>query len=157
MSCVRATPMQLVAMLPDDDHNLLACETAYEAGVPRVIVRLNDLTRREEFTALGAYVVDPATAIVSLLDQFVRAPQEAAQLLYGGEQRDMVQVTITDRDVTGIPLQDMRVPVDILFLSIMRKGQSIVPHGRTVLHLNDEVTVVGSPQSLEEITLRFGF
>ncbi len=147
----------VVAMLPDDGNNLLACETAYEAGVPRVIVRMNDMTRREEFAALGAYVVDPATAIVSLLDQFVRAPQEAAQLLYGGEQRDMVQVTVTDRDVTGIPLQDMRLPVDVLFLSIMRKGQDIVPHGRTSLHLNDEVTVVGSPQSLEEITLRFGY
>jgi Trk K+ transport system NAD-binding subunit/Kef-type K+ transport system membrane component KefB len=147
----------VVAMLPDDNDNLLVCETAYEAGVPRVIVRLNDLARREEFAALGAYVVDPTTAMVSLLDQFVRAPQEAAQLLYGGDRRSMVQVTITDRDVTGIPLQDMRVPVDVLFLGIMRKGQSIVPHGRTVLHLNDEVTVVGSPQSLEEITLRFGF
>ena len=94
--------------------------------------------------------------MVNLLYQFVRAPQSAEMLMHT-EGHEMVQITIREPDVHGIPLQKLRLPADVLVLGIMRDGVSIVPHGHTVLHLDDDITVMGHPDSLEEVTLRLGY
>jgi len=54
-------------------------------------------------------------------------------------------------------LRDLRLPGDVLVLGIMRNGTPILPHGHTVMKFNDEVTLLGSPRSLQEVTLRLGF
>lgn len=147
----------LVAMLDNDADNFTACEAAYEQGVKRIVVRLNDITQREKFRALGVWLLDPSSAMIGLLEQFVRAPHAAAQFIYDDPEHDTAQISVTDRDATGIALNDLRLPTDVLVLSINRRGQSIVPHGYTVLHLSDEVTAVGSQASLEEVTRRLGY
>ena len=148
----------LVVMLGDDEQNLKACELAYEHfGVPRLIARLNDYTLVDQFRQLGVHVVYPASAMVNLLDQFVRAPQTAALLLEAHPENEIVQITVTDPDIDNLPLRDLRLPSDVLVLSITRDGTPIVPHGHTVIKLNDEVTLIGDPQRLEEVTLRLGF
>ncbi len=148
----------LVVMLGDDAQNLQACELAYEHfGIPRVVARLNDYTLVERFRQLGVHVVYPASAMVHLLDQFVRAPQTAALLLEEHPESEIVQITVTDPDIDNLPLRDLRLPADVLVLSITRDGTLIVPHGHTVIKRNDEVTLIGSPQHLEAVTLRLGF
>jgi Trk K+ transport system NAD-binding subunit/Kef-type K+ transport system membrane component KefB len=147
----------LVAMLDDDEANLRVCELAYENfGIPRLIVRATDpiLTRR--FRSLGALVVDPASAMVNLLDRFVRAPR-AALLFQANVQHDTVDVTITDMDLVGLSLRDLRLPDDVLVLGIHRRKHWVVPHGYTRLRLNDDVTLMGSAESLQEVTRRFGY
>ena len=148
----------VVAMLPDDDLNLRLCELAYEAyGVNRIVVRLNDYARAEEFRSLDAVVVYPSSAMVHLLDNVVRAPQLASLLLHDEPQNEVVQITITDPDIQGLHIRDVILPHDVLVVAIKRGGESIVPHGYTNLHLNDEVTLIGTPSSLKEVTLKLGY
>ena len=147
----------LVAMLHDDEANLRACELAYgEFGIPRLIVRVNDPAWTGKFRELGALVVDPASAMVNLLDRFVRAPW-AALLLQRDQQYDTVEVTITDPDLAGLSLRELRFPEDVLVLSIYRRKHWVIPHGYTVLRRNDNITLMGSFESLREITRRFGY
>jgi Trk K+ transport system NAD-binding subunit len=54
-------------------------------------------------------------------------------------------------------LRDLRLPPDVLFLEITRNGHAIVPNGHTHLHLKDDVTLLGQPDSLDELTRRIGF
>jgi Trk K+ transport system NAD-binding subunit/Kef-type K+ transport system membrane component KefB len=148
----------VVAMLPDDNDNLKVAELAQlKFGVKRPIIRPNDLTMVEAYTEMGALVVDPTSAMVSLLNQSVRAPQTTAVLLHQDSGREMVQVTISNKDVDGLLLRDLRLPNDVLFLDLTRNGSSIVPHGYTRVHLHDEVTLIGAAQSLEEATLKLGY
>ena len=147
----------LVAMMGDDESNYCACALAYEMGIPRLIVRLNNLSWAERFAEFDALVVYPSSAMVHLLDQFVRVPQTADMLLHRDPEHEMVQITITDADVDGIFLRELRLPNDVLVLDIARDGHSVVPHGHTILRLNDEVTLVGSLPSLDEVTLRLGY
>ncbi len=148
----------VVAMLDDDHANLTALEAAYEQhGIKRLVVRLNDLSLSEQFREIGAKVVDPTTATLSVLDQYVRAPQSAALMLHQDPQYDIAQVTITERDVSGVLLRDLRLPTDVLVLEISRRGQSIVPKGQTKLNQGDEVILVGKPESLRQATLQLGF
>ncbi len=145
----------LVAMLHDDEANLRACELAYqEFGIPRLIVRLNDPTHTEQFRELGVLVVDPTSAMVSLLDRFVRSPW-AARLIQQDPLYDTVEVTVSDPDLAGRSLRQLRLPEDVLVLSLHRSNHWVVPHGHTVLRQNDRITLMGSTQSLEDLSLRF--
>lgn len=147
----------VVTML-NDDENLKACEIVRESfGIQRLIVKLNDLSWVERFQPLDAQLVYPATAIVHLLDQFVRAPHSAAMLMHADPEHAIQQITITNPDIAGLPLRDIQLPSDVIILGIMRDEHSIVPHGYTILRIGDDVTIVGSPESLESLTLRFGF
>ena len=148
----------LVVMMDDDSANLAACEIAYEhCGVPRMVAQLTEYALVDRFRELGVQVVYPASAMVNLLDQSVRAPQSAALLMHDSVENEIVQITLTNPDINNVQLRELRLPADVLVLGIMRDGTSIVPHGHTVMKFNDEVTLIGNPTSLEEVTLRLGF
>lgn len=147
----------VVALLEKDEDNLRACQIALEKfGVPRLIVRPNRSELREQFRELGAIIVDPTTAMVNLLEQAVRAPQSLSLLLHTDPVYDVVQMTVTNREIDGRLVRDLRLPSDVLLLEISRDGQAIVPHGYTRLRHGDELTVVGKPDSLREVGLRIG-
>ena len=145
----------VVALLPDDDDNLLALRfAAEEHGVERLVVRPAGRDHDAAFEALGAFVVDPTSAMVTLFEQAVRAPQSAALLLRRDPGRTVAQFRVTNPDLDGRALRDLRLPLDVLFLEVGRDGSAVVPSGHSVLRLGDEVTVVAEPGSLDEVRLR---
>ncbi len=147
-----------VTMLHDDAESLKLCQILYEDfGITRQVVRLNEFTLVEAFLELGVHVLDPANAMVHLLDHFVRAPQLATMVFEDDPEHDVVQITINDSSVDGLHLRDLILPDDVLVMAIVRRGHSIVPHGYTNLHLGDEVTLIGSSDSLEEVALKLGY
>jgi Trk K+ transport system NAD-binding subunit/Kef-type K+ transport system membrane component KefB len=145
----------LVAMMDDDDANMRAVRIARDACcVDTVVVRLRDVRQREAFVAAGARVIDPASAMVHLLDQTINAPEAVDLLLQQDPDHTLMQIRVTDRAVDGLPLRDLRLPADVLILEIARDGQAIVPHGFSTLRISDEVTAIGSPASLAEVALK---
>lgn len=120
-------------------------------------MRLNNPEMIDHFQALGALVVDPASAMINLLDQAVRAPQTTTFLLQQDSDREIIQITINNVDVDILFVRDLCLPHDVLLLDITRHGQSIVPSGYTRLRLEDEVTLLGPPESLNAATLKFGY
>ncbi|SDU42395.1 cation:proton antiporter domain-containing protein [Desulfobacula phenolica] len=145
----------IVAMLSDDE-NYKICEIAYEHfGTQTIIARLNDRKNFSRFQALGVLIVDPATAIVSLLDNFVQSPAAASLLMGMQKDRNIVDLRIKNPDLFGLALRDLRLPFDAVIMSVRRRGVLFVPHDYTRLEAGDLVTVVGATNSLKEIALRF--
>ncbi len=66
----------------------------------------------------------------------------------------MSQLTVTNPDVDGVPLRDLRFPLDVLLLEVRRGESTVVAHGSTTLRVGDEVTFVAEPDSIEEMQLR---
>lgn len=145
----------IVAMLSDEE-NFRICDLILENyGTRNLIVRLNNQTHFKRFHELGALVVEPSTAIVNLLDQFVRSPS-AARLLMGLEQgRSIIEFELRNPDLQGVAIRNLHLPLDLHILSIRRNGQLIVSVGFTLLQMGDWLTVVGSPPSLEQMMLQF--
>ena len=102
-------------------------------------------------------MLDPASAMVSLLNQYLRAPEAVSLLLHQDPNHDVMQVRVTEKAIAGLPLRDLRLPNDVLILEIVRDGQAIVPHGFSTLKIADEITIIGSPNSLTEVTLKLGY
>ncbi|MFZ5564355.1 MAG: PTS sugar transporter subunit IIA [Thermodesulfobacteriota bacterium] len=147
---------EAIVTLLSDEENLRICELAYEHfGTPNLVVRINDRSVIDRFRALGALIVDPGTALVHLLDQFVRSPSAASLLLGMEENQSVVEMEVRNPNLHGMALRDLRLPISTLILSIRRRGQVLVSHGYTRLEVGDMVTLVGTPESLKEVELRF--
>lgn len=145
----------IVAML-DDDTNYRICEIAYEHfGTAHLIVRLYDRSQIARFRELGVSIIDPGTALVSLLDHAVRSSMAASLILGEEEGRDVIEVTVANSDLEGVALRDLGLPPDIVILSIRRYQQLIVVHGYTRLASGDDVTIVGTSESLDDVQWRF--
>ncbi|MCB0212706.1 MAG: cation:proton antiporter [Anaerolineae bacterium] len=145
----------IVAMLPDEDSYQI-CELAYQNfGTDTLVVRLNNPQNFTRFHELGALIVDPRTAIVGLLDHFVRSPSVAPMLLGAANNQDIIDIEVRDPELHGVQVRELRLPLDTLILSILRDGHTLITHGHTRLRLGDRVTIVGSLRSLDEVTLRF--
>lgn len=146
----------VVVMLHNDDDNYNVCEIVYERfGTNNVIVRINDDTQIARFTDLNVTIVDPRMTMVSLLDQFVRSPATTSLLLGMVEREEVRDIEVIDPAFNGVPLRELQLPHDALILSIQRDGEYLVTHGYTTLKQGDRVSVLGTPESLEIITLRF--
>ncbi len=145
----------VILMLSDEDNYKLADIIYEHIGTKDVIVRLNNRDNFEKFHKLGALIIEPATAMVSLLDHFVRSPNATSLLLGMDEGQDSMDIEIRNKDIHGMRLRDLRLPSDVLVLSIRRKGQLLVSHGYTRMRLGDTITLVGAESSLEDLKFKF--
>ena len=148
----------LVAMMDDDSINLEACKLAKKLyDIETLVARVRDVQRRDEFTENGIRIIDPASAMVHLLDQSITAPETVDLLLQEDPDHQITQVTIAEKAIDGLQLRDLRLPGDVLILEIVHDGRVVVPHGFSTLRLKDKVTVLGSPDSLAEVALKLGY
>jgi Trk K+ transport system NAD-binding subunit/NhaP-type Na+/H+ or K+/H+ antiporter len=146
---------EAIVTMKTDDENYAICELAYEHfGTPNLVVRLNDRKYFDKFLKLGALIVDPSTAIVSLLDHMVRAPNATSLLLGHEPEQDTADIVLRNRSLHGVSLRHLDLPADILILATRRRGQTIISTGFTRLRLGDVLTVVGSKESIEELRLK---
>ena len=147
----------MVLMLSDRE-NYNWCELIYEQiGTKEVVVRASgDRYYAKKFQELDALVVDPSSAMVNLMDHFVRSPNATSILLGMESDQDAVDIEIMDPTIQGLALRDLRLPSDILILSISRNDQMMITHGYTRLRVGDIVTILGSQESIDKVDLMFG-
>jgi len=145
----------IICMLSDNE-NYEICEISYQHfGTKDLIVRLNEHKNYEKFRALGARIVDPSMAMVNLLEHFVRSPQATSLILGLESGQDSRDIELFNPNLYSIALRDLRLPSDVIILSIKRGGQMIISHGYTRLRKGDIITMVGSDKSLDDIAFKF--
>ncbi|MGK7397073.1 MAG: monovalent cation:proton antiporter family protein [Candidatus Cyclobacteriaceae bacterium M3_2C_046] len=145
----------VIAMM-DDQDNYKVCELVYENfGTKNLVVRLNERKNFQKFHQLGALIVNPPTAIVSLLDHFVRSPSATSMLLGMDGGQDTIDVEVQNPNLHGLSLRALRLPPEVIILSVSRGGQLLISHGFTRLRLGDTVTLVGDREKLESVMHRF--
>ena len=144
-----------IVVMKTDEENLAICELAFKNfGTKEMVVRMNHRFNLKRFHELGALIVEPATAMVSLLDHFVRSPVATSLLMGMEENQDTVDLVVRNHDLHGMALRDLHLPPDILILSTQRRGHPIISTGYTRIRLGDTLTIVGSVESIEQVKLR---
>ena len=147
-----------MVMMLSDSENYKWCELIYEQiGTKELVVRASgDRYYAKKFEKLDALVVDPSSAMVNLMDHFVRSPNATSILLGMETDQDAVDIEVMDPNIQGLALRDLRLPSDILILSITRKDQMMITHGYTRLRIGDVVTILGSEESIDKVELMLG-
>ena len=147
----------VVIGLMSDDDNLALCQLNHDRfGVEKVVVRFTEkIGEGRQWHQRGAIVLDPKTTLVTLLEHFVTSPTATSILLGMDPEQDVVEVIVADTRLVGIPIRDLKLPLEALILSITRDGHTLISHGYTELQLGDLLTVVGPPEVLPETVLYF--
>lgn len=152
-----ADQVECLILLTRDEESYEVCRLAYKNfGTQQMVVRLSQHENQDRFQALGAIVLDPSTAIVTLLDHFVRSPSSTALLLGQDGGQAMEDFELSNPALDGLTLRDVRLPLDTLVVAVDRDGEKLVCHGHTRIELGDRISVVGSYDSLKEVEVRFG-
>jgi Trk K+ transport system NAD-binding subunit/NhaP-type Na+/H+ or K+/H+ antiporter len=156
LESIEAEKAETVVLMLSDQENMIICDFVYEKiGKSDIVVRLNNREYFTHFHDLGALIVEPYSAVIGLLDHFVRAPIATSLILGMSEQQDSEDFEVRDKQLHGMAIRNLKLPHDILILSVKRKGHMILTHGYTRLRKKDIVTAVGSVESLEKLRLQF--
>lgn len=145
----------VIAMLPEDDQNEAVLRRASEQhGVSRLVQRPAQVAAGTD-GGEGVVSVHPTTGMVALLAQAVQTPNAIALLLQHDRGREVVQVSVTNRDLDGVAVADLRLPSGVLLMEIRRGTETLLVGGRTRIRIGDELTLIADDDSRPEIQLLF--
>jgi Trk K+ transport system NAD-binding subunit/Kef-type K+ transport system membrane component KefB len=145
----------IVCLLSDEENYKISNFVYEHIGTKDIIVRYNGSKFfLEKFNELGVRIIDPSLAMINLLDHFVRSPNATSILLGLDKTQGSIDVEVRNEDIHGMTLRDLRLPTDVIVLSVIRKEQVIISHGFTRLRLGDIVTLVGTKESVENVRFK---
>jgi len=137
-----------IAVTRNDDINILACIFAKEFGVPRKIARI----RAESYTSdpdlvdlkeLGIdFIIHPEEAAARNVVTLIKQTAATDILSVGGGKMQIIGIKI-DKDFPHLERSLLQVTpkkeMHFLTIAIKRKNQTIVPQGKDVFLLGDQV------------------
>lgn len=140
----------LAAATSNDDVNIEACRLASACGVPEVLCRITDPARAAEARAVGAQVLTaPSAMAVAIADQLPDVVATTSEVGLG--QGEILQVRVLPGSpVIGHAIRDVATR-EYLVAAIYRHGDLVVPHGDTVIEVDDQVLLVGHPDALRAV------
>jgi Kef-type K+ transport system membrane component KefB len=117
--------------------------------IPLVISRISDVELIPQLQSLGIKVVQPALATAMALEGALKFPTIFDLLLdQDRDNIDVSEVSLRNTRLSDTPLRQLRLPGDVLILSLQRDESVIVPHGDIVLQIGDRIGLIGSPGAL---------
>ena len=146
----------VVAMLDDDHANEQIIRYAMERhGVARLVVRPASVTEKSRFEDLGALIVHPSTAIVTILAQGLLAPGAASLLLNQQSGKEVLSIEVSNEELDGARVRDLRLPPDVLLVEIQRDRSVLLVTGQTRLRTGDVITLIADIESDSETRMLF--
>lgn len=117
--------------------------------IPLIISRISEVELIPQLQVLGVKVVQPALATAMALEGALKFPSIFDLLLdQNPDNIDVSEVALNNSQLSGTALRQIRLPGDVLILSLQRDESVIVPHGDTVLQMGDRIGLIGSPGAL---------
>jgi Kef-type K+ transport system membrane component KefB len=144
----------LLDLTASSEETMEVCQLGKEHySIPLIVSRISDVELIPKLQDMGVKVVQPELATAMALEGAIRYPTAFEVLVHQTEDIEVSEITITNRRFTGATLGNIRLPGDVLVLSLQRDGTVMIPHGDTVLRLHDRLGLIGSLQSVEEATV----
>jgi len=143
----------MVSVTGDDEDNLVISLLAKQVfAVPRVVARVNHPSNQWLFNE--TWGVDIAVSTPHLLTALVEEAVSVGSLvrLLQFEDARLVEVTLAhDSPAGGQAISELGVPRDATVVAVIRERHVIVPRGETVMEPGDEVLVLVTPDSEEQV------
>ena len=145
----------VVAVTGDDEDNLVISLVAkQEFGVPRVVARINNPANRWLFTENWGVDVSVSTPhlLTALVEEAVSVGSLVRLLSFGNDAVRLSEVTLApDSPADGKAIVDLGLPRDSTVVAVLRGDHVTVPRGDTVMYAGDEVVVLVTADSEEDV------
>lgn len=145
----------VVAVTGDDEDNLVISLLAkQEFGVPRVVARVNNPSNEWMFNASWGVDVSVSTPhlLTALVEEAVSVGSLVRLLSFENDRVRLSEVTLApDSPAEGRDIKSLALPRDSTVVAILRQDHVVVPRGDTVLSEGDEVLVLVTNDSEDEV------
>ena len=131
-----------VAVTNHDHDNLIACQIAKQRfGVPKTIARVKNPRNEVIMQRLGVDITVSSTAIMtSVIQSELPTTRIRTVLDLRAGQLELMEYSLDSRSpVLGKRLRDLQFPTDCNIVTILRKGEAIIPRGDTTFQKDDVV------------------
>jgi Kef-type K+ transport system membrane component KefB/Trk K+ transport system NAD-binding subunit len=140
----------IVCTHEDSEKSYRICQIAHSSyGISGLVAQVNEASEIERFRKLGVNTVNPATDRVTLLTLVARNPSAYNLLTRADDDKEVVEVLVSDGHCDGKTLYQLKLPGDLLVLALRRNGELLIPHGDTLLNCGDYLTLVGSIEAID--------
>jgi len=150
-----ATADVMVAVTGDDEDNLVISLLAkQEFGVPRVIARVNNPANEWLFNANWGVDVSVSTPhlLTALVEEAVSVGSLVRLLSFEQNRVRLSEVTLAaDSPACDREIVELGFPRDSTVVAVLRQERVVVPRGDTVLYAGDEVLVLVTDDSEDEV------
>jgi trk system potassium uptake protein TrkA len=145
----------VVAVTGDDEDNLVISLLAkQEFGVPRVVARINNPSNQWLFNENWGVDVSVSTPhlLTALVEEAVSVGSLVRLLSFEGDRVRLSEVTLAPSSpADGKDIVALGLPRDSTVVAILRADRVIVPRGDSTLYEGDEVLVLVTDESEEEV------
>jgi trk system potassium uptake protein TrkA len=139
----------VVALMPQDEDNLVACQIAQRMfGVPQVVALVNDPGNMELFHRLGIRATFSATDLLARVIEERTATAEVMYLLpLAGGRAHVTEVVLPEgAPAAGRRISELNTPAGALIASVIRGEELVVPSGATTLEADDRLVLITQPE-----------
>jgi len=145
----------VAAVTGDDEDNLVVSLLAkQEFGVPRVVARVNNPKNEWMFNELWGVDVSVSTPhlLTALVEEAVSVGSFVRLLSFEGGRARLAEVTLAEGSpADGREIADLAIPRDATVVAVLRAERLMVPRGDTILRVGDEVVVLVTEESEDEV------
>ena len=145
----------VAAVTGDDEDNLVISLLAkQEFGVPRVVARVNNPDNQWLFNETWGVDVSVSTPhlLTALVEEAVSVGSLVRLLSFEGGNARLSEVTLADSSpALNKEIVDLGLPRDSTVVAVIRQDKVIVPRGDTLLIEGDEVLVLVTNESEEDL------
>jgi len=149
----------MVAATGDDEDNLVVSLLAkMEFAVPRVVARVNHPKNRWLFNETWGVDVSVSTPhiLTALVEEAVSVGSLVRLVQFEGGGAHLVEVTLADDSpARGKPLAELPVPREASVVAVVRERRVVIPRGDTVMSAGDEVVVLVTGESEDQVKKLF--
>lgn len=145
----------VAAVTGDDEDNLVISLLAkQEFAVPRVVARINNPKNEWMFNEMWGVDVSVSTPhlLTALVEEAVSVGSLVRLLSFEGGKARLVEVTLAaDSPAADKEIASLGFPRDSTVVAILRKDHVVVPRGDTPVLAGDEVLVLVTEESEEQV------
>jgi trk system potassium uptake protein len=145
----------VAAVTGDDEDNLVTSLLAkQEFGVPRVVARVNNPKNEWMFNQMWGVDVAVSTPhlITALVEEAVSVGSFVRLLSFEGGKAKLAEVTLAPGSpAADTEIAELGLPRDSTVVAIVRNDRIVVPRGDTIIRIGDEVLVLVTTDSEEEV------
>lgn len=146
----------LVAATGKDEINLLSGLVAKNLGVKMVICRVSNPEYKDVFKKLGVdYVISPEVTAAEYIDRIIRRPSAIDLAILGKSDVEILEFVVDkDSRIAGKEVKEIS-PKGFLVIGVHKRGELVIPTGKTLIEEGDEVLVLAKTNSVAEVERLF--
>jgi Trk K+ transport system NAD-binding subunit len=139
----------LILTATEDSVNLEIARLARNLfQVERIIARINDPGASRDYSAMDIRTVDFSRQGALAIENLILRPNLFDVLIQDAAASEIQEIVIHNDEISGKALSDIHLPGNSLILFVKRGGETIIPHGKTRLYLEDGITLCGDLDSV---------